>query len=480
MGADLPVVVIGAGPIGLAAAAHLVERGLDAIVFERGDRVGTSLHDWAHVRVFSPWSLNVDAAAARLLAAEGWRMPDPDALPTGRELVRDYLAPLAAVPPIARGLRLGTTVTAISRSGLDKMTDAGRADTPFDIRWTTAGGAHGRTLARAVIDASGTWATPNPLGADGLPVPGEAENSERVTYGIPDVLGSRRSDYAGMRVLVAGSGHSAINVVLDLLQLRHEVGGGEVTWAIRRTGIDRLIGGGLNDQLPDRGALGIAAKAAIADGRIAMLAPFAAERVDRLGDGLRVAGRQGGAERLVDVDRIVVATGLRPDLSFLREVRISLDPAVEAPPALAPLIDPNLHSCGTVPPHGFEALAHPEPDFYIVGSKSYGRAPTFLMATGYEQARSVVAIIAGDESAARAVHLVLPETGVCAATSLVGPDEGCCGGPAPSGADACCAADAVAKAAGEEGCGCGPAPAREPAVVSASGCCGVSRTAARA
>jgi len=149
----------------------------------------------------------------------------------------------------------------------------------------------------------------------------------------------------------------------------------------------------------------------------------------------------------------VVATGFRPDLGMLRELRVELDPAMEAPPALAPLIDPNLHSCGTVPPHGAAELAHPEPEFYIVGAKSYGRAPTFLMATGYEQVRSVVAEIAGDHVAARQVRLVLPETGVCNAGPVVA-EAGCCGGPAPADTDACCVLDAKAKAAGRDGCGC--------------------------
>src|SRR5690606_36220097 len=140
----------------------------------------------------------------------------------------------------------------------------------------------------------------------------------------------------------------------------------------------------------------------------------------------------GAAERL-DVDRIVVATGFRPSMAMLDELRVGLDPIMLAPPALAPLIDPNLHSCGTVPPHGAAELAHPEAGFYIVGMKSYGRAPTFLMATGYEQVRSVVAEIAGDHAAAREVRLVLPETGVCN-IGPVGPDAaaGCCGGPAPA------------------------------------------------
>lgn len=479
MDASLPVAVIGAGPIGLAAAAHLVARGIEPILFEAGERVGTSLRDWAHVRVFSPWSLNVDAAAADLLARQGWTAPNPKALPTGGEIVRRYLEPLAAVPEIARGLRLGARVTAVGRLGLDKMRDAGRADAPFAIRWTAADGTRHRSLARAVIDASGTWGNPSPMGTDGLPVPGEAENRDRIDTGIPDVLGGRRGDFAGRTVLVVGSGHSAINVALDLLRLQGETGNGGVLWAIRRPGIDRLLGGGLNDELPERGALGRAAKAAIEDGRLAMLPAFAATAIERAGDRLRVSGTIGGSAATVEVDRIVVATGLRPDLSLLSELRVALDPATEAPPALAPLIDPNLHSCGTVPAHGAAELAQPEPGLYIVGSKSYGRAPTFLMATGYEQVRSVVAAIAGDEVAARSRLLVLPETGVCSTAGTREDDAGCCGGPARSPADACCAADEAAKSAGGIGCGCGdgaasasPAAALIAAALPSAGCCG--------
>jgi hypothetical protein len=155
----------------------------------------------------------------------------------------------------------------------------------------------------------------------------------------------------------------------------------------------------------------------------------------------------------VVVDELIVATGFRPDLSFLRELRISLDPALECPPTLAPLIDPNEHSCGTVRPHGARELSQPEPGFYFAGMKSYGRAPTFLMLTGYEQVRSIVADISGDREAAERVELVLPETGVCNIDRSASADS-CCGGPAPVEANACCVADAEAKQAGKAGCGC--------------------------
>lgn len=416
MTADLPIAIIGAGPVGLAAAAHAVLRGLRPLIFERGPGTGHAMRQWGHVGVFSPWSLNIDRAARQLLEQTDWAAPDGDALPTGDALVDDYLAPLAAHPAIAPHLRLGAMVVSVNRAGYDKVMSPGRETAPFRIRWRDRDGCDQDSLARAVIDASGTWFTPNPMGVDGLAVRGERAVADRVVYGIPDVAGTAADSYAGKRVLVVGGGHSAINVVLDLLELQQRAPETTVAWAVRRDRIDRLLGGGLNDRLPARGALGLAARQAIADRRLALLAPYAAEQIKTDGATLKVTGRLGGQPHELTADRIVVATGFRPDLSPLSELRISLDPIMEAPPALAPLIDPNLHSCGTVPPHGVAELSHPEPGFYIVGAKSYGRAPTFLMATGYEQVRSVIAEIAGDREAARNVQLVLPETGVCSAT----------------------------------------------------------------
>lgn len=456
---QLPIAVIGAGPVGLAAAAHLIARGLDTLVLERGPAAGHTLSAWSHVRVFSPWLLNIDRTARALLEETAWRAPDDDALPTGGELVRDYLAPLSQHPKLAPRIRFGVEVVAVTRQGLDKMTDAGRAERPFALRCRDADGEEREVLARAVIDASGTWFAPNPMGVDGLTVPGERANADRITYGMPDVLGRERATYAGARVLVLGSGHSGMNVVLDLLQLQRSAPETRVVWALRRDRIEKLLGGGLNDELPARGALGRAAKAAIEAKRLQVLVPFVARRVSRRGNAVGVEARVNGYDFDGAFDRIVVATGFRPDLAMLRELRIEIDPAVEAPPALAPLIDPNLHSCGTVPPHGAAELAQPEKDFYIVGAKSYGRAPTFLMATGYEQVRSIAAELAGDHAAAREVHLVLPETGVCNSSHITGVDEtvGCCGGPAKSDATACCVADEAVKLAGGSGCGCGVA-----------------------
>lgn len=446
---QLPIAIIGAGPVGLAAAARAVERKLDFVLIETGPRVASALRDWGHVRVFSPWAYNIDEAAHALLKAINWMAPKPTALPSGREIIENYLEPLAAHPAIAPNIRLNARVTSIARAFNDKMNDADRAASPFVLRWRDAAGQEHETQARAVIDASGAWLQPNPIGVNGLPVLGEAEARDFIDYGIPDVLGGAREHYAGKRVLVVGAGHSAINVALDLLALQKEAPGAKVIWALRRNRVEKLLGGGLNDQLPQRGALGLAVMEAIQGKRLDMLAPFAVSRIIAHNDALQVVAKLGDDEVTLEVDRIVVATGLRPNLEMLRELRVAIDPSVEAPPALAPLIDPNLHSCGSVPPHGVVELTHPEPNFYIVGSKSYGRAPTFLMATGYEQVRSVIAELAGDHEAARRVELVLPETGVCSTNAVIGAKaQACCGQsndaaevviePAPNAA-ACCA-----------------------------------------
>ena len=404
---QLPVAVIGAGPVGLAAAAHLASRGIEPVVLEAGPRVAASVRAWGHVRLFSPWEYNVDPVARRLLEAGGWKAPDAASHPTGDELVARYLEPLARLPAIAAAIRLETEVITISRRGASKLTTADRTDAPFALALRTPRGRE-RLLARAVIDASGTWQTPNPLGADGVPALDEELWRIRVHYGIPDVLGHDRPRYAGHRVLVVGSGHSAANAVLDLVELRAQVPTTRVTWLHRKARLDGTRG---RDQLAARGALDAAADRLVTSGDIEVIAGFSIERVSRTDDGVLVhdGGRTAGP-----FDIIIGATGFRPDLSLARELRLDLDNIVESPRALAPLIDPNVHSCGTVPPHGAIELAHEsEPGFFVVGMKSYGRAPTFLMRTGYEQVRSVVAWLAGDRAAAREVSLVLPATGAC-------------------------------------------------------------------
>jgi len=423
---SLPVVIIGAGPIGLAAAAHVLSRNLTPLVFEAGAAVGAGIRRWGHVRMFSPWKSNVDAASAALLARYGWSMPDPDEYPTGDDLVARYLEPLAGTRELDGRIRLGTRVVAVARLDHDLMKDGAREDAPFVVRVLGPDGEED-VLAQAVIDASGTIEAPGALGASGFPALGERAAADRIFYGIPDVLGAMRHRYAGRRVLVVGSGHSALNALLDLARLAESEPGTTILWAIRRPTPGQLFGGARNDQLVERGRLGSNVRRLIDEGRIELLTGFRLDRLTLTPEGI-VAG--SGARAAPPVDEIVAATGFRPDWSILSEVRLDLDPAVESPRALAPLIDPNVHSCGTVPPHGAEELKQPDANLFVIGMKSYGRAPTFLMLTGYEQARSVVSAIAGDWEAARRVELVLPETGVCS-TDLSDAAIPCCGTAAP-------------------------------------------------
>ena len=445
MNSNNPIAIIGAGPVGLAAAAHVIERGLTPIVFERGTGPATAVREWGHVRVFTPWRYLIDGSAEGMLRRSDWKAPDLDYLPTGAEIAEHYLEPLAQLPAIRRSLYTQARVTAVTREGIGKVKTPGREDQPFAVHWQDDTGAHRQTLARAVIDASGTWFQPSPLGVSGIPVPGEAEAGDRLAYGIPDVLDRDRQHYAGRRVLVVGGGHSAVNVVLDLLRLREDEPRTQVLWALRRAGLDRVVGGGSNDELPARGRLGLTAAQAVERGDLQLLAPFAVTALANRQDGLRVDGVRAGRQESLAVDRVVGCTGFRPDTGMLRELRVELDPVMEAPPRLAPLIDPNLHSCGSVRPHGVDELSHPEPGFYIAGMKSYGRAPTFLMPTGYEQVRSIVAELADDPAAAREVQLNLPETGVCSAPSA---GASCCSSKPASNASTAAAPQPTAGCCG--------------------------------
>lgn len=445
--ASFPIVIIGAGPIGLAAAANAAERGMGFVVLEAGADAGAAIGEWSHVRLFSSWSELVDPAARRLLDAAGtWAAPDDTAYPTGGEWREAYLHPLAALLDGLDGgsVRYGTRVAGVSRAGRDLVVDSGREADPFAVHVEGSPGRE-RLLASAVVDASGTWTSPNPLGADGYPALGETENADRVTYGIPDFRDPAvAARYAGKHVAVAGKGASAQGVLIGLAQLARTDASTRVSWLLRRPSVGDAFGGGDNDQLEQRGRLGQDAAAAAASGLVATVTRFRTESVALQDDGrLTIASVDG--QQVSDIDEVIVVTGFRPDLGFLSEVRLDLDPALGSARILADQIHPDHHSCGDVAPHGHRELTQPEKGLYLVGMKSYGRAPSFLAMTGYEQVRSVVAALDGDLEAADRVDLVLPETGVC------------------NGAGTFDDLDAVAPLSSGGGC-CGPA-ASEPQLV---------------
>ncbi|MEV4666191.1 NAD(P)-binding domain-containing protein [Microbacterium sp. LWO12-1.2] len=419
---ELPVVVIGAGPQGLAAAAHLVERDENVIVVEQGHGPAAAVSEWGHVRLFSAWPELTDTAARRLLEPTGWSAP-VSGYPTGAEWVRDYLAPLAGV--MGERIRYGTTVTGVARQGRDKVVDAGRRSQPFVVHTVDGDGGESRILARAVIDASGTWGLPNPAGADGFPALGEAAAVDLISYRIPADI----SELAGSHVVVVGAGHSATHAVLRLSEVARRSPGTRVTWLLRRGSAANLFGGGAGDELPERAALGSRARKVIDDGVVDLVTGFRVAEFRQRDDRLTVVAEDG--REVAAVGRVFALTGFRPDTGMLRELRIDLDPTLEAVAGIASEIDPNIHSCGSVSATGARELAQPEQGFFIIGVKSYGRAPTFLALTGYEQARSVAAHLAGDAAAASRNELALPATGVCGGSGDFDDDAGgCCAAPA--------------------------------------------------
>lgn len=461
-----PLVIIGAGPIGLAAAANAAERGMDFVVLEAGSRAGYAVGEWSHVRLFSSWSELVDPAARRLLEAAGtWTAPDESAYPTGGEWRSGYLQPLADLLGATSGgeIQYDSRVVGVGRAGRDLLVDSGRDHDPFAVHIETSHGRR-RQLAGAVVDASGTWSRPNPLGADGYPALGESENAARITYGIPDFTDPQvASRYAGKHVVVAGKGASAQGVLVGLAKLAGFSDAGSagdsaasrsrVSWLLRRPSVGEAFGGGDNDQLEQRGKLGQDAKAAATSGLVTNVTQFRTESVTGQPDG-RLSISSVDGQMVSDVDEVIVVTGFRPDFGFLSEVRLDLDPALGAARVLADQIHPDHHSCGDVAPHGHRELAQPETGLFLVGMKSYGRAPSFLAMTGYEQVRSVVAALAGDVEAADRVDLVLPETGVC------------------NGAGAFDDPAALADASGGAGGGCCSPAQAEPQLITLGGSAG--------
>lgn len=436
---QLPVAIIGGGPVGLAAAAHLIKRNQPFVLFESGKTIGANILNWGHVRVFSPWKYNIDKAAEELLLQTSWQSPDKESLHTGKEFHDSYLAPLANLAVIKPFIHTDSKIIAVNRKNMDKMKTSGRNEQPFVLQ-VRQGESIKFFEARAVIDASGTWQNGNPLGAGGLFAVGEIENASQIYYGIPDVMGLEKDRYKNKSILVVGGGHSAINTILELDNLKEEFPETQIHWVLRKDKISDIYGGQKADALEARGALGTRIEALVNKDRVSVYTPFQLQEIQNTNGTLTLIGSQSGTRKaLSGIDEIVSNTGTRPDFSFSREVRVDYDSTVESVPELAELIDPNIHSCGSVRPHGEKELRQKENDFYIVGMKSYGRAPTFLMATGYEQVRSVVSALVGDWTAARNVELNLPQTGVCSSNPGSDSSAGeCCGTQAADAKTSCC------------------------------------------
>ncbi|MEB2298873.1 NAD(P)-binding domain-containing protein [Lysinibacillus xylanilyticus] len=420
---NLPTVIIGAGPIGLAAAAHLVEQNQSFILLEAGSEIAHNIRTWGHVTLFSPWRYNINKAAKALLEETDWQEPNLESLPTGHELIDLYLKPLAELAQIKPFIHLNSKVVGVSRQLNDKMKSKNRVNQSFKIYIETEDDIN-IIEAKAVIDATGTWGNPNPANSTGVWLQNEKALAGRIEYGIPDIHTNTKR-YANKKIAVIGGGHSAINTLLSLAALQKENPSTKLVWIMRKKSVEEVYGGENKDALKARGALGIRIHELVDAGKIEVLTPFYISMVKK-DEKINIVGTSNGEQTvLTGFDELIVNAGNRPDFSINSELRLSIDNVTESVQALAPLIDPNMHSCGTVRAHGEEILRQPEKGFYIVGAKSYGRAPTFLMATGYEQVRSITAYLAGDEEASQRVELELPETGVCS-SNLSNQSNTCC------------------------------------------------------
>ncbi len=366
--------VIGAGPVGLEAAAAALEAGFDVHVFERGE-VGAHPLAWGHVRMFTPWRANVGPASARLLARNGWTPPEPETCPSGAELAATLLAPLAACPELKGRIHEHSHVAHVSRRGRRRgegLADGSRRSAPFRLLVRDAGGRENFLHAFAVIDASGVYGTPNRAGTGGIPARGETYLAPQMTVRCDDVAGLRRARHAGRRTLVIGGGASAATTVLALAGLAAEVPGTTVAWATRAAG-GPFAGERENDPLPARAALHAAAHA-LRDGSDPAVTGIGGAEVEGFEFNsathrYRVALAQDGRTRIEEVDEVVINTGFSADDSIHRELDVRL-PDGEA---------------------SAEPLEQVEPDYWIVGAKSAARASDVRLEKGYAQVAAVVA-----------------------------------------------------------------------------------------
>lgn len=402
----LPVAIIGGGPVGLAAAAHLVKQGQSFLLFESGPQVGTSFLDYAHVRLFSPWEFNIDPASKELLLESGWKEPVAKRLPYAGDIYSQYLKPLSELSQMSPFIHVNSEVLAVSRENIDKRHAEGRNETPFVLHVKSQNKVE-IFHARAVIDSSGTWQQQNPINSSGIYLPSEKEASHQIFYGIPDVLKKHKDRYMGKKTVVVGSGHSAINTLINLGKIKQEEPSTSIVWVLRKQQVSEVFGSA-KDKILARFQLSESIQRLVNEGQIDVYTPFKITGIHQTSESsLEIEGLMDNNRTVISsVDEIISNTGSRPNFDFLREIRYDSDPTIECSPKLTEIIYPKK---GIVPAHGEEYLRQPEENFYIIGAKSFGRASTFFLTTGYEQARSVVSSLIGDEVAAKEIHITLPK-----------------------------------------------------------------------
>lgn len=383
------VAILGAGPIGIETALRAIEDGYEVEVFDQNGP-GAHVATWQHVRFFSPWALNRSVRGEKVSRELGMELGGADVYPTGRQYLDEYLLPLASSRLLGPRIRKGATVLGISRRQVHKGEWIGRPErgaSPFIIQILEQGG---ETFVEAdiVIDATGVLQSPNRLGPGGLHASGERQASSVIASGIPDVLGEDRETYAGKRVLVVGEGYSAATSLKLLAELRRAAPQTQLSWVMRsfETPYEVIP----NDSLPERAALVQFANDA-ARGQIEGLTPLVGSiivAIDPGDEGVRVQIESKGQARVLTVDRIISNVGYRPDTTLFQELQVHLCYASEGPMKLAASLlaaGGGGGDCLAQTSGGVDVLRNPEPNFFILGAKSYGRNSDFLLKLGFAQ-----------------------------------------------------------------------------------------------
>ncbi len=396
---SLRIAVIGAGPVGLDAALAARERRHRVTVYEAAPHPAGHLRSWGHVRLFSPWSMNVSPRMRAALTEAGRPLEvDEDASPTGHELADRVLDPLWALPALASGLRLGTRVVAVGREGTLKHEEIGspaRSGRPFRVLLTDPTGREWVEHHDVVLDCSGTYGNPNPLGDGGIPAPGESRLADRIHHRIPD-LDLEGEDWRGRTVLLVGAGHSAQTAARDMAAFASRHRDTRVLWSIRRDGPDWQVQD--DDPLPLRSRLTREARA-VAEGesdRVTLLPGTSVDSLALEGDAVQVRLRRQGADGgVAEVDRILALTGGVGDHTLYRQLQVHECYATSGPMKLAAALlgAGGGGDCLDQTSHGAESLMNPEPDFFILGDKSYGRNNTFLLTVGWTQVEEVCDVL---------------------------------------------------------------------------------------
>lgn len=390
----LRIAVLGAGPVGLDAALAALEAGHPVDVYEAARRPAGNLRAWGHVRLFSPWAMNVSPRMEAWAGRAGVVLPDdPAACPTGDEYLARVVNPLWKRAFPADRLHLGTRVIGVGREGLLKDEEIGsqeRARHRFRILLRDRAGRERIVRADLVLDCTGKSGNPNTLGDGGIPAPGEIRLGKRIRRRIPD-LRAEPAAWLGRTLLLAGGGHSAQTVARDFAEIAAGREDTRLLWVLRS---DTPTWGAVpEDPLPGRARLTEAAER-LFRGASPCVEPLPGLVVDALEEEngrLRVRLRgPGGRRRDVCADEVVSLTGGVGDHTLYRQLQVHECYATAGPMKLAQtLLEAGAADCLQQTSHGIETLRNPEPGFFLLGDKSYGRNSAFLLTVGWEQVTEV-------------------------------------------------------------------------------------------